>query len=85
MKVSMAHFDSAQWANMLRSLSGVETRVIMTEKNIPGPQKDVPEDVKKLFQDVSDSKRQAENKEKENEAADFAEGRLDFQDPMFNG
>lgn len=70
---------------MLRSLSGVETRVIMTEKNIPGPQKDVPEDVKKLFQDVSDSKHQAENKEKENEAADFAESRLDFQDPMFNG
>jgi hypothetical protein len=57
----------------------------MTEKNIPGPQKEVPEDVKKLFQDVSDSKHQAENKEKENEAADFAESRLDFQDPMFNG
>jgi hypothetical protein len=56
----------------------------MTEKNIPDP-KEVPEDIKKLFKEVSDAKGQAEKKEKENEAADFAEGRLDFQDPMFNG
>lgn len=57
----------------------------MAEKNIPDPKKPVPEDIQKLFKEVSDAKVQDEKVEKENEAADFAEGRLDFQDPMFNG
>jgi hypothetical protein len=56
----------------------------MTEKNIPEP-KEVPEDIKKLFSEVSDAKANAERNEKESEAAEFAEGRLDFQDPLFNG
>lgn len=62
----------------------------MTEKNIPGtdPQKNsqnIPDDIKSLFKEISDAKVHTEKKEKEDEAAKFAEGRFDLEDPMFNG